>query len=827
MRNRSKRPWLAVVAGLLWGGVLPGADFDLRGRVTNDNNKPLEGVRIVVVLPDGRTHRAASDNGGGFPYVFSGSGEYRITAEREGYFRLAERLQLEDRTREIQLVLNPVREVFEAVDVRASGSRVNLDRTTPAHSVSGAEMLSVPFPASDNLKNALRIIPGVVQDARGGVHVNGGAEEQVLYTVNGFNANDPLTGRLEARVSVESVQSIEMAAGRLPADVGKGSAGVVAVATNPGGDAYQYNLTNFFPGFETRKGIMIGNWSPRGSISGPIRRGRAWFSNSLSAQYDQQVIEELPDGADRMSSWRFTDLLHTQVNLTPSQILSAGLLATFWNAPRMGLSPLDPPETTTDRRSRQWFFNARHQAYFGRGALLEAGYAANRTFGREIPQGRAFLCLLPEGKAGNFFLDAMRTASRDQWLANLYLPAFTAAGSHQIKTGADVNRVSYWQLARRTGLHQFRSDGSISRSTVYRGPGELRIGNREYSAYVQDTWRWHPRVLLELGLRGDRDRILGLWTASPRLGIAWALSDRTKISGGYALLYDATSLRLFTRPLDQYSLTTYYDLDGTVARGPAVAVFTRGNALARAPYAHVWNLGLERDMGAGFHLRATYLRRRGRKGFTYASPLGPDRPPSPELVQRFGTDVFDAEYTLANERRDVFDSAEFTVRQTLRRQYGWLASYTRSRAHSNGVLDLNIDDPIVISRNVGPMPWDSPNRFLGWGYLPLFRENWAAAFMVESRTGFPFPAYSQDGRMVGDVNSMRFPRYFVLNLHAERRFVFRKHRWEFRAGFNNLTNHKNPTLVNANVDSTRFMHFYGSQGRNVNFRIRWLGKVAR
>lgn len=478
----------------------------------------------------------------------------------------------------------------------------------------------------------------------------------------------------------------------------------------------------------------------------------------------------------------------------------------------MGLRALDPPETTVDRRSRQWFFNAKHQAYFGPGALLEAGYAANRTFGREIPQGRAFLCLLPEGKSGNFFLDATRRAGRDQWLANFFLPSFTAAGTHQIKTGADANRVTYWQRAHRTGYRQYRSDGSISRSVVYNGPGELSAGNREYSAYAQDTWRPRRRVLLELGLRGDYDRLLGLWTASPRLGAAWAPSDRTKISGGYALLYDATSLRLFTRPLDQYSLTTYFAPDGVVARGPAAAVFTRGHARVKAPYAHVWNVGLERDLGAGFHLRATYLRRRGRHGFTYASPLGPGRPPSPEVVARLGMDLFDAEYTLANDRRDVFDSAEFTLRQTLQRQYGWLASYTRSRAHSNGVLDLNIDDPIIVSRNVGPMPWDAPHRFLGWGYLPLFRENYAAAFMVESRTGFPFPVYAENGRMVGDVNAMRFPQFFVVNLHLERRFVFRKHRWEFRAGFNNLTGHKNPTLVNANADSARFLHFYGSQG---------------
>jgi len=33
--------------------------------------------------------------------------------------------------------------------------------------------------------------------------------------------------------------------------------------------------------------------------------------------------------------------------------------------------------------------------------------------------------------------------------------------------------------------------------------------------------------------------------------------------------------------------------------------------------------------------------------------------------------------------------------------------------------------------------------------------------------------------------------------------------------------------VNANSDSRYFMHFYGGQGRTLNFRIRWLGKAER
>jgi len=187
----------------------------------------------------------------------------------------------------------------------------------------------------------------------------------VLFTLNGFTLNDPLSGRFESRVGVEAVQSVDVANGRLPAEYGRGSAGMVAVTTTPGDDKLRYSATNFFPGMESRKGLYLGNWSPRINVSGPIRKGRAWFSDSIAAQYDQQVLEELPAGADRLSAWRLSNLLHTQVNLTPSQILYTGVLLNGWSAPRFGLNALNPPETTLDRRTRQWFFNLKDQICFG------------------------------------------------------------------------------------------------------------------------------------------------------------------------------------------------------------------------------------------------------------------------------------------------------------------------------------------------------------------------------------------------------------------------------------------------------------------------------
>jgi len=821
----------SVLAVLAFFAGLACAQIRLSGRVVNDNSAPVSGARVTLESPSGRVRFAVSDPGGAFWFTLSTPGEYHISADREGYFRLSPRpVQVSESGGEVQLVLNPVREEFQAVDVHAAAGGLDMDRTTPTRNVSGAELLAIPFPSSNSLKNALRMMPGIVQDAKGNIHLNGGNEDQVLYTLNGFVLNDPISGKFESRLGVEAVQSIDISSGRMPAEFGRGAAGALSITTNPGDDKLRYSATNFIPGIERHKSIYLGSWTPRFNISGPIRKSRAWFSNSSSIQYDRLVIEDLPDGANSSSSWRLANVAQTQVNLTPRQILFAGLLYNGWYAPHTGLSALSPMETSIDRRSRQWFASVKDQIYFDRGSFVEFGYAANRTFGREIPQGHEPLRITPNGSRGNAFADATRRALRDQWLVNWVLPSLEGlGGKHQWKAGIDFNRTSYWQNVFRTSYERYRLDGVLLTRTAFGGRGEFSRSSAEAALYAQDSFRIRPGLLLEFGLRLDWNRLLRHWDVGPRIGGAWSPSHRmnTKISAGFARVYEAANLRVFTRPMDQWSLTTYFAPDGTLVRGPAAAITLPSEHPPLAPRSNIWSAAIEREAARHMTVRASFQRRRSDREFTFVNTLAPGATALSATPATYGATVFDAIYRLGNLRRDVYDAAEFTFRQTFRGEYEWMASYIRSRALSNGVVDINIDDPVVVFNNTGPMPWDAPHRLVAWGRFPLPRKNWAAVFSLECRSGFPFSIVNDASQVIGALNAYRFPMMFEWNQHIERRFVFRGHRWEFRAGFNNITNRKNPNVVNSNQDSPNFMRFYGGQSRALNFRIRWLGKAAR
>ncbi|HBY63084.1 MAG TPA: hypothetical protein DEH78_24950 [Solibacterales bacterium] len=811
------------VLGLLCiSGILPGyalAEVRVSGRVVNETNAPVAGARVLVQR-NALKLSTLTDPTGAFSLTLTEPGEYTFAAEREGHFELrGQSLVLRDGNNEVSLVLNRLREVFEAIDVKASGPDVALDTTAKEESLSGNQIINIPYPTTNNLKNALRATPGVLADARGEIHVNGAAPEQVQYTLDGFNLSDPSTGRFESRISVEGVQSVDIVSGRVPAEFGKGSAGVVSIVSKPGDDRFRVTGTNFVPGFEFQKRFGIGGWTPRFNLSGPIRRGRAWFSNSFDLQYDRNLVRELPAGQDAVFSWRASNLMHTQINLNPSTILYSSFLGNLWYAPRNGLTALDPIETTVDRRARQYFANARLQKYFGRGALIETGFAANRIFGREIPQGSELYEITPEGRRGNFFADARRKSSREQWISNAFLPTFEWLGSHQVKGGMDFNRLAYWQEVSRTGYAFFRYNGTPQRLVRFFGDGTLRRSNSEMAGYVQDSWRVRPGLLFELGLRTDWDQIIRNWNAAPRFGFAWSPPrlENTRISGGFGVTYDATQIRLFIRPDDQFPETTYFLPSGAVERGPAATVFRVGPGGLRAPRYRNYTLSVEHRLPAAVSLRANLIRRRGVRGLTYFNTVEPGGATEDE---RF----YEAIYFLGNQRRDEYDAVEVAARQALPGGYEWMASYTRSRARSNAVVDINNEEPLLIGNNSGRMPWDAPNRLLGWGYLPTWWRDWAFAYLLDLRTGYPFSVVDDRGWVQGAVNARRLPAYFELNLHLERRFAFRGHRWAFRFGSNNLTNRQNPNQVINNIASPAFLTYFGGQGRSTNVRIRWLGR---
>jgi hypothetical protein len=124
----------------------------------------------------------------------------------------------------------------------------------------------------------------------------------------------------------------------------------------------------------------------------------------------------------------------------------------------------------------------------------------------------------------------------------------------------------------------------------------------------------------------------------------------------------------------------------------------------------------------------------------------------------------------------------------------------------------------------GPLNWDTPNRFLGWGSVPTPLWGVLFAFLVDYHTGYPFSVVNQQQFLVGMPNSLRFPAYCNLTLSGEKKFRLRGYIFAGRLAVVNVLNKGNFDTVVNNIDAPNFLGFYGGQSRAVTGRIRFVGK---
>jgi hypothetical protein len=473
------------------------AQIELTGRVVNETEAPVAGARVTVRTGDTAAAvnfwLAQTEPNGTFKIILPAHGYYQVSVEREGYYELKNQPVEAAASRNITLVINTLREVFQSVDVKEAPSPVNIDQNQNQEHLTGTEVNDVPYASSHNLRSSITLLPGVVQDQVGGLHFNGSSENQILYLLNGFNVADPITGQFHTILGVEGVRSMDFSSGRYSPEFGKGSAGVLAIRTDSGSDAFHYTATDFFPGVNLNEGVRFGDWYPRVGVSGPIVAGRAWFADNFDSEYNQSVVPGLPTGQNTRTSWAGSNLLHTQVNITPTNILFGDFLFNIENQTHYGLAPLDPVSTTQRTRGREYFGSLKDQIYLGHGALVEFGYAHNYFADIEAPMGNGIYILTPEGRGGSYFVTSTQTAARDQFLADGYIPPFHFLGTHQIKAGFDGDHLSYSGNFLRTGYELIGLSGAVYRmvrlcarqlaivQTAATGSGDPRGSGSEYS----------------------------------------------------------------------------------------------------------------------------------------------------------------------------------------------------------------------------------------------------------------------------------------------------------------------------------------------------------
>jgi hypothetical protein len=765
------------------------------------------------------TVRCETDLGGKCNFANLSAGPRQLRVEKEGFYVFS--LPTVQTSGSLEVVLTHQQEVRETVSVVESSPAIDPAQITSQEQLTGLDIINIPYPNTRDYRYALEFIPEVVLDQSAQPHIAGSEPFQSLVLLDGFNVTQPANGQLLVRPSTDALRTVTVETSRLPAEYGKGPAGVLALQTGIGDDHYRFAATNFFPSFQNKKGWTLDKVDPRFTFSGPIQRGRIWFFDAVDGEYDNVIIPELPPGEDINTIWRASNLAKLQANVTSRDIVTSSFLFNQLHNEHFNFSTLSPATTTPTDVENAFISSIKEQHSFSGERLLELGFAFDQYGLKQIPAGTAAFIETPEGTLGNYYLHARTNTQRWQALTNLYFP-HEWHGRHDFLVGMDIDRLSYDQSVQRGPISSLRegqalapgancltsSPSPCSLYTVFGGGKPSTTYNTEVSLYLQDRWSPASRVLIEPGLRFDWDEIIRRALVAPRIAGTYVLDSAgdTKISAGVGVIFASTNLYLIDLPLQGSRQDFFFDANGNLSSSVATTFSVDRNMLL-APRFINWSVALERKLPAETFLKTEFIRRTGIHDFVYNTSTG-----------AVGTN-----FILQNTRDEIYYSFKVDLRRTFHKRYIVTGSYTRSSSRSNQVLDYSLDNLVLNPQVPGPFPWHTPNRFIAWGTFPLVK-GFDAGFSTEARTGFPFAAVNDQQQIVKPPGSYPFPMYFTLNFHLEKRFRALGFHWALRGGFDNVTNRQNAYTVNNNIDSPQFLTFSNFDRRAFTARIRFLGR---
>lgn len=824
------RPFIAAFLSAIFFASAPTRAADLAtcsGLVLDENAVPVPAAQLKLTDSASHTYRVESDGAGRFTLKNLPAGDYKLEVRKQGFFLIANRaLTLQPGPNQLNLTLNHAEEVHEQVQVTVRANQIDPQDTAQRDTLSARDILNIPVPSPHILAQSLVALPEVTQDNANNLHIAGARSGETQYLLDGFEIGDPVNNTLTARFNVDATRAAEVQTSDFGAGYAHAGANILSLETPDGDDRWRFGTTNPIPGIDVQEGIHLGDWYPRFNVSGPIQRGRFWFSDSISLQHVYVVINQQPAGANIWESWAGDNLLRLQYNINPKHILHATFLYNRARTTNDGLDGIDPVSTTVTANQQRSFFAVKDQVWLA-DTLFDIGLAADAGSLDFIPQGDQPLILLINGSTGNYFQRLHQQGRRYQATAGM--PAATRHwhGTHQLAAGTNVAAVTYSLTAQRTEIQALQAfedgistntactapiPGCLVRTSTFTGAANPYLSNTQAGAYAQDTWSLNKFLVLQAGLRTDWDRFTQSAMLGPRASANFLPfgGDTSKITIGWGIYNAPLNLSLIGQTLDQRQIDTFFDNSGNaIAPSPVVSQFALPASGLHQPRFTTSSVGWQQKFAHSTLLTFSLLARNGYHGFAFV-----DQQPA----QPGGT------FLLEDTRKDRYRSATATARHVFSESTEVYGAYTRSIARSNEVLNPALGSIFYAAQQSAPEAWDAPNRFLSWGWFPTHIWAIQLSYFFEYRSGYPFSVINLDQQLVGPANSARFPAYASLNLALEKKFGFRGYLWGVRVEAVNALNRQNPDTVVDNIDAPNFRAFSGGQSRALTLRVRFIGR---
>jgi outer membrane receptor protein involved in Fe transport len=574
-------------------GAVKGAVTDPAGAVVAD---------AVVWLTNsitGEKIERVTDGAGGFAFNNVAFNRYTLLVEAKGFA---------SQSRQVTVNSNLPLELSIGLSVTGSSEQIVVtardDNLVGPESASSATTLAANFIGraprvnrGRQLQELVATAPGMATENNGLVHVRG-VDDGILYVLDGVPVADRLDALSASSFDADTINSLQVITGGMPAEFGGRNAAVVIVQPKSGidqgvagslrtgaGDFGARDIAAAFGGHVGKRfgffGAAATNRSDRfldpvdprnfNNVGGAVNLNmRAdWRPNSAWAARDTVSFNVSANGSDfRVPN----DALQEELGQRQRQELRDDSVSVSWQ------------RLFSDRTVGNFAaFHRRHES---------------KLFGsvNDVPifaeQDRAHT------RAGLIASLAHQTGSQ--------MAGAQMGGGHTLKTGVEVSRVAPREfftfyitnedLAEEREVSDEALDFDRDDPFVFRD----RLARRQFSFYAQDQFSPARNLTLQVGLRYDRSSLLvSDQQFSPRLGAVYFIpKTKTALRASFNRLYQPPQVDnlLLSASAQARRLSPFVEATG-------------GGADIHPEKVSAWEAGFAQDFGGWFRLDAAYWGR--------------------------------------------------------------------------------------------------------------------------------------------------------------------------------------------------------------------------
>lgn len=799
------------VLALYAAPVLAGNTGKIAGKVTDLNGEPLPGANVFLV---NTTLGAAADVNGNYVILNVPPGTYQLKASMIGYRAVVmNNVQVSvDLTTRIDFQLKEEAvELGDEIVVVAERPMIVVDQTSTAAVISTEQLESLPI---ERFEEAVTLQTGVVQDAKGGIHIRGGRANEIQYLVDGIPVTDPYSGVSGVQVENNAIQELTVVSGTFNAEYGQAQSGIINITTKSGTDHFTGNIQAYMGSYYTPHPayLYLDRIRPlsvndlQGSFSGPIpgtgkkikffvsgRRfddsgylwGQRWFNVSDSADFsDPQArnwrIQPTGDSAFVPLNPRRTLALQGKLSYQISPSLKVSLSASWdrvrWREYDHDFKYNPDGDYKYQKNANTFIFTWNHiltsNTFYT--VKLARVYSENKRFVFENPLDPRYppsyflerppFNFAPRGAKLDHEYRSTRTLIAKAELSSQITPI------HLVKAGFEtkLHKLDYlWFLIVNNDKTGFKPSIDPKLQGPF-GRNQYSVNPYEFAAYIQDKIELES-MIVNVGIRYDMfnsDYVVpsdlrepkksekrpakSKIQISPRIGVAYPISDRGVLHFSYG--------HFFQIPPFQF---LYSNPEFEVQTGGLNSII--GNAELEPEQTIAYEFGLQQQLTdqlvidvVGFYkdiknLLGTEIIRT-RQQTRYARYINRD----------YGNT---RGFSISLEKRPIHDMVGVTLDYTFMIAEG-------NASDPDAVFLDNISVPPIESEiQQVPLDWDQRHTLNGTVFLS--QKDWSVGLIARFGSGQPYtPTLFGRRTTTFPENSENKPLTYTFDLQASRNFHF-------------------------------------------------------